>query len=250
MRVATYNVRTLSALDWQSFWWRRRRRLAAAIVDVGGELWGLQEVRQSQLRWLRRAALTGPWVALGTGRNASGGGEASPVLARTDHLRVLRAATRWYGDDPDRPGTRLPGARAPRIATIAELVLRDGGHELVVVNTHLDEASEVRRHASTMQLAAWLAEIRGGRSLVVLGDLNCRLDEPPMRPLLDLGLHPALTPADGPTSNGFGDPAHQHQIDHVLVSPDLTVTASSIRRDCGLASDHWPVVVDLAPPAP
>jgi endonuclease/exonuclease/phosphatase family metal-dependent hydrolase len=247
VRVATYNIRTVRALDWHSLWWRRRRRLAAVVADVGADLWGLQEVWPSQLRWLRRTALTGSWATLGTGRNAGGGGEASPILARTDRYHVLRAVTRWYGDDPERPGSRLPGARSPRIATIAELVVGEGDAELVVANTHLDEASEVRRHASTTQLAGWLREIRQGRSIVVLGDLNCTLDDPPMRPLLDLGLRATLTPSDGPTSTGRGDPDHQQQIDHVLVSDGLTVRASVVHRGGRPASDHWPVVVDLTP---
>jgi endonuclease/exonuclease/phosphatase family metal-dependent hydrolase len=241
--VATYNIRTVLALDAQSCWWRRRHRLAAAIRAVDADVWAWQEASRSQIRWLARHALDG-WQHVGTGRGRAGRGEACPVWARPGLLSVSSARTCWYGESPDEPGSRLPGARRPRIATIAT-VRTDDGAGFVVANTHLDEVSAGLRSASLTQLAAWLARDHPGEPTIVLGDLNCVADDPACGALRGMGLRPVLAPGDGPTSNGYGNPTRRSQIDHIFVSSHWAVRSVAVRRDVGEPSDHWPVAAEL-----
>ena len=243
VRVATWNIRTLRAADRPSFWWTRRGDVASAIRSVGADLWGLQEAWSLQRRWLRRHTFGSGWNDLGRGRQSGGGGEASPIVAGP-RFAVGAVTTNWFGLQPRRAGQRLPGASFPRIATIAELTDRTTGTSFVVANTHLDEVSDERRLQSTKQLAEWLRTSTSG-PLIVLGDINCTLTEPPAEPLFALGLRPVLGPDDGPTSNGFGDDAHAFQIDHIFVSEHWSIERAWVHTAAGLASDHYPVVADL-----
>lgn len=244
MRFATYNIRSVRARDWASCWLRRRRALARRVAGIEVDVWAMQEVHASQVRWLARRALpVARWNVVARGRDADGGGEAVPIWWRTDRVEIVHTTTIWFGATPATPGTRLDGARAPRIATLAEARDPDG-RDLVVVNTHLDERSARRRHASAVQLAGALASRYPGVPTVVLGDLNCTIDDPELAPLLDGGLVPALAPDAGPTANHFGRRPGA-AIDHILASEHWTVVSASVRADAGLVSDHFPVVAEL-----
>ncbi|MEZ5166587.1 MAG: endonuclease/exonuclease/phosphatase family protein [Acidimicrobiales bacterium] len=125
-----------------------------------------------------------------------------------------------------------------------------GRRGLRVANLHLDGGRRRDRDSCLTQLLDWLGPRDDGgfaRPTVVLGDFNGTLAEPGFAAFADAGLRSALPEAAGPTSNGFGRVEHQHQIDHVFLSRHLGVVAAEIRTDAGLASDHYPVVVELEP---
>jgi endonuclease/exonuclease/phosphatase family metal-dependent hydrolase len=247
VRVATYNIRNGRAPDPASFWWTRRRALAGVIRRVDADVWGMQEVYGFQRRYLERRVLpASEWASCGDGRNDGGGGEQVPVFHRRSQFTTVGATTMWFGPDPERAGSTMPGADRPRIATLVELETIDGDRPLRVVNLHLDSESVERRAASLEQLLGWLG--RGAAMpVIVLGDFNGPMSDPGYHSFLAGGLRPALPDDAGPTSNGFGrDLASQRQIDHVFVSPELEVRSARIDREAGHASDHYPVVVDLA----
>jgi endonuclease/exonuclease/phosphatase (EEP) superfamily protein YafD len=82
--------------------------------------------------------------------------------------------------------------------------------------------------------------------LVVLGDLNITAFSPHFRELLEKsGLTSASHgPNWQPTWPTFL-PLAGIQIDHALVSPDVTVV--DFRRGPRVGSDHWPIMVEVAP---
>ena len=98
-----------------------------------------------------------------------------------------------------------------------------------------------------LEQAQVLADLVGGYPgpVVLGGDLNLEPGEPSWDALLAAGLTDAL--ADGrplPTSPSDAPVA---QIDHVLVSPE--VTGADVRTTGGDLSDHLAVVVTLVPSA-
>ncbi|HRW39318.1 MAG: endonuclease/exonuclease/phosphatase family protein [Acidimicrobiales bacterium] len=241
LRVASYNIRTARAPDRRSFWWRRRGALARAIRDVDADVWALQEVFALQRRYLEADVLAGhAWV--GSGRTRSRAGEGLFVAARRERVAVEGSDVRWFGDQPDRPGSKLPGAGFPRIAVLASLRVDD--RPLLVVDVHLDERSSDRRAASVRQLAAWVGEEADGRTVAVLGDFNEETPSAIFDPLRELGLAPALGPDHGGSSHSFGR-EEPRQIDNVWLSPDARVEAARVGTEAAMASDHDPVVVDL-----
>lgn len=246
MRVATYNIRNGRAPDLASFWWTRRAALARVIRRVDADVWGMQEVYGFQRRYLERRVLPdADWQSSGEGRNDGGGGEGVPVFHRRSRFTAVGAATRWFGPEPDRPGSTMPGAGLPRIATLVGLETVEDDRPMQIVNLHLDSDSTERRAAAIRQLAEWIEE-RPDEATIVMGDFNGPMSHPGYEALRACGLRSAL-PADcGPTSNGFGRRlAEQQQIDHVFVSAHFDVRAARIDLAAGHASDHYPVVVDL-----
>lgn len=94
--------------------------------------------------------------------------------------------------------------------------------------------------------------------IVVAGDLNATADLPPYRAILSYGpagpggrqqrlADAAVLAGDGWAMTWPRDQAHVPaylRIDHVLISPDLTVTAYHLGT--GRGSDHRPIIADLA----
>ena len=242
LRVATFNIRNGRAFDRANSWPFRRGATLATLRQLDADVIGLQEVYGFQLRWLLRH-LPG-YVAVGDGRNGEGRGERSPLLVRRSAAAVLKADTHWYGGYG--PGSRLAGARFPRIATVAYLAVEPAGPTVQVVNTHLDEASAPNRLSSAEELVTL---IDSQVPHLVLGDLNARPGSPVLATLLDARLE-AATPAGGAgTAHRFRGGTDGPQLDHILVSRHWRIdgcTVATRRTGSRLPSDHWPLVADLS----
>ena len=245
--MASFNLRNGRAFDGLDSWPFRRAAAAAAVDQLGADVVALQEAYRCQLRSILRRLPR--YRAVGEGRSGHGRGERSPILWDPTVLELLEHRTRWYGADPDRPGTRLPSARFPRVATIARFRLGRSGTEVQVVSTHLDAAERPNRLASAEQLVSWLAE---DEPVVVLGDLNAGPASEVVEVLLRAGLRDALAGVEGGTEHRFTGATDGRRIDHVLVRGGWEVTGSAIahvRPGGRLPSDHWPVVADLTLPS-
>lgn len=243
VRVATFNIRNGRAFDGRNSWPFRRSATVSSLDRLDADVVALQEVYRFQLRYLapRLAHLDGA----STGRSRGDRGEHCPVLWRRQRFHPLRTRTLWYGGHHDAPGSRLAGARFPRIATIVLLADRSTGDRFVVANTHLDERRAALRRLSLDQLVTWLDP---ALPTIIAGDLNAAPGDPELDPLLDAGFVDAL-PTPGPGSvHGFSGRTDGRRIDHLLVSAhwcisdSRVVTSPPTRR---LPSDHWPVVADL-----
>ncbi|WP_116949413.1 endonuclease/exonuclease/phosphatase family protein [Jiangella endophytica] len=242
LRVATFNVRNGRALDWLNSWWFRRGATAAAIGALGAEVLGLQEVYEFQRTYLARKLPGLRWYS--QGRDGGTSGEQCPVAVSGGFIRVLEHRTRWFGDTPDVPGTRLPDASFPRVATILRCRDQRTAREFTVVNTHLDERHAANRVASVRQLTGWLDP---ALPAVVLGDFNAGPgDRGVLGPLLEAGFR--LAPVTGGTAHRFTGAADGKRIDHILASAHWTIEEAEVERERPggrLPSDHWPVRATL-----
>jgi len=242
VRVGTFNVRNGLARDGWNSWPFRRKATAAALRGLEADVVGLQEACGFQVRSLQDRS---PGYGLtGSGRSPRRCGERCSVAFQRGDLTLVSSETRWYGPTPTKPGTTLPDASFPRIATIVRLRQTGGGPQFTVVNTHLDEHHERNRVAAAEQLLTWL----DGGPTVVVGDLNAVPDSAVVAALLAGGLTDAV-PADAPgTNHGFTGRTDGRRIDHILVSHHWTVDGARVdttRPGSRLTSDHWPVVADL-----
>jgi len=242
VRVGTFNVRNGLARDGWNSWPFRRGATAAALRGLDADVVGLQEAFGFQARGLQDRC---PGYGFtGSGRSPRRWGERCSVAFRRGDLTLVSSETRWYGATPTRPGTKLPDASFPRIATIVRLRQTGGGPTITVVNTHLDEHHERNRVAAAEQVLTWMDD----GPTVVVGDLNAVPDSPVVAALLVGGLTDAV-PADAPgTNHGFTGHTDGRRIDHILMSHHWTVSGArvDITRPGGrLPSDHWPVTADL-----
>jgi len=149
----------------------------------------------------------------------------------------------------------LPATAEPRVAlrTMIEL----DGAALWVTTTHFDNESVPGRAAQAAAVAELLTEPMA--TGVVAGDFNATPDAPELAPLRERftdawELAPDRDDQAGwrfwQREEGLTYPADRphRRIDHVWVSPGITVTAARVLDAVG-ASDHLPLVVDLAVPS-
>ena len=113
--------------------------------------------------------------------------------------------------------------------------------DVLVIATHLDHiagASDVRQGQVRAILDAWA----GARPALVAGDLNALPGSPEMRMLMDAGFTDlaAAAGAEQPTSPAR-DPVNR--VDYVW---GISVTGSQAHTVASTASDHRPVVVNIA----
>lgn len=240
--VASFNIRNGLAFDGLDSWPFRRSATANAIADLDADVLGLQEVYRFQRSYL--LAKNAAYRAVGKGRDNGRSGEHCPVFVR-EPIELVSDETRWFADRHDQPGIRLPGASAPRVATIAHCRHGTSRREFDVVNVHLDEHVGPNRARSAELLVEWLDE---ARPIVLLGDFNTTDDdEAVIGPLGAAGFEPV--PLEGGTSHDFSGSTDGPRLDHIFMRSSSVVrwevvssgvwTERSGRR---LPSDHWPVV--------
>ncbi len=131
---------------------------------------------------------------------------------------------------------RLPGRMPGRGALIVRFGPAEA--ELVVVLLHL----ALSQRARLSQLAYVAEQIAESEHVIVMGDLNCHSRSPELvylcaetglrEPLHDLPTYPSWRPA--------------RNIDHILVSPSLEVTAAEVLDEA--VSDHLPMTMDVRLP--
>ncbi len=240
--MATFNVRNGLARDGWNSWPFRRHATAAALRGLDADVVGLQEAFGFQARSLQDHC---PGYGFtGAGRSPRRWGERCSVVFRRGDLTLVSSETRWYGADPTKPGTRLPDASFPRIATVVRLRQTGGRPTVTVVNTHLDEHHERNRVAAAGQLLTWLDD----GPTVVVGDLNALPDSPVVATLVAGGLRNAVGDDAPGTNHAFTGRTDGRRIDHILVSSHWAVAGARVdttRPGGRLPSDHWPVVADL-----
>lgn len=243
-RVLSFNIRNGRAFDGWNTWWFRRRAVAQVLRTLDADVAGLQEVYRFQQHWLLRAAAG--YEAAGRGRDRGDSGERCPVFVKASRLAVTAATTRWFSSQPDDPGSRLPGASFPRIATLLEVVDRDRGRDFGIANVHLDERWPSNRLESLKLLLSWLDP---RVPWVVLGDFNATPQSDELLLMADAGYTGVLTSGAPGTAHDFTGKRDGRRIDHVLVREgewsveDAWVVTDRVRGR--LPSDHWPVVADL-----
>ena len=242
--VATFNIRTGIALDGRNCWFVRRRITSDLIGRLDADVIGLQEAWRFQVRYLSAHHRDYTWR--GEGRNGHDRGEHCALGVRQSRFHIDSHRTMWFGAQPDTPGSRIPGAGAPRVATIAHLTERDSGRLLVIVDVHLDEASAERRAMSIRQL---VTALRPDVPTVILGDLNGTEAERTLYDPLDEAGFVSALPTDAPgTAHQFHCVTDGPRIDVVRVNPHVEVVSGEVvTQPIGQrpASDHWPVLATL-----
>jgi endonuclease/exonuclease/phosphatase family metal-dependent hydrolase len=247
LRVATYNIQAGAGMD-RLF---DVARTAEAIRGLGADVVGLQEV---DVHWSARSQ----WRDLAT------------ELAELLDMQVFFAPI--YSLEPLEPGlprrefgnavlsrypiryaqnhqitrlsTQVPNPVPELAPGFPEVVIKVRGIPVHVYATHLDYRADPT--VREMQVADMLRIMDrwSGRRQVLLGDLNARPDAAELGPLW-VELADAWAVAN-PSEPGLTFPASlpDRRIDYVTVNARVQVRAASVVQS--LASDHLPVVADLA----
>ena len=250
VKVMTFNIRFGSANDGENSWPNRRTMVLDRIRDYNPDLLGLQEALRNQLDVITKALPE--YSMIGTGREADGAGEYSPLLYRHERFDVIAAGTFWLSDTPQKPGSATWGNSNPRLCTWARLFDRLTGQRISVLNTHWDHQSQPARENGSSQMAKHVARHQANPTLV-MGDFNSAEDNPALTPLINAGLrdsfrdlHPETT--DVGTFNGFGKRMSKNKIDAVFINQHWLAKQATIDRteqNGHFPSDHFPVTATL-----
>ena len=256
VRAMTYNIRLDVASDGANAWPHRRTEFLSQIRLLHPAILALQEVVPGQYADLR-AGLPG-YAFTGGGRDdGAGQGEASPLAVDRSALAIVSSGMFWLSPTPDRPSLGWDAAFR-RVATWAQLRRRDDGLRILAISTHWDHVGLDARRNSALQLRRWIAAHRIDKQpVVLLGDFNAPLAEPSLASLMQgqlvsdsraLSREPPVGAAA--TFNGFDPvPRAGSTIDHILVG-GIGVSRHHVLAehfDGRVASDHFPVIADLAP---
>lgn len=250
--ILSYNIRYDNPGDGPDRWDRRKKVIAKTVEELQPAVVGLQEVLVHQAEYLD-AEWPG-YRRFGVGRDdGAEEGEFAPVYFDTTVFRLIAGRTLWLSETPNRPSVGWD-ASCKRIATWVMLADRTTGDSICLVNTHWDHiGSSARRFSAFMMKGAMSAAIASGTPAVVMGDLNAAPESEEigiMAQWFEDTCPDSLSAA--PTFNHFGpDSLATDRIDYIWRSPDhwqvLEYRVLSPKSAGRQASDHYPVLVRLAP---
>ena len=218
-------------------------RIAGVVERTGADVVGLQEVDNhwsarsnfvDQATWL--AVRLDMHVVFGANLNLDPPTPGAPRRQFGTAILSAHKIRTWTN-------TLLPRPAGGEQRGLLEVQMKVRGIPVRVFNTHLQHDSQLERLAQVDSIREVLAS--ANESVVLLGDLNATPNTPEIAGLTDLLVDAWLTAGVG---DGFTfDAATPHaRIDYVMSSGNVVArTAAVVTTD---ASDHLPVVADLALP--
>ncbi|QDT00830.1 Beta-glucanase precursor [Adhaeretor mobilis] len=251
-RAMTFNIRLNTEDDKENAWRHRSELVLDRIRHFSPDILGLQEVLPEQSSAI--AETLTEYNSIGGGRDADGGGEASPILYRRSRYEVLASGMFWLSNTPEEPGSMTWGNHYPRICTWARLFDRNSRHRVLALNTHWDHESQPARLKGAKVIAERLNSIaKPDEPILLLGDFNVGPQNPARHALQQNQLREAFLQVHDPTDsvgtyhNFKGKPSSQ-KIDAILVSGNWKVLQANIDQhalDGRYPSDHFPVTAVL-----
>jgi endonuclease/exonuclease/phosphatase family metal-dependent hydrolase len=260
IRVMSFNVRYGTAPDGVNAWANRRALLMHSVRAFDPDLLGAQEALAFQCDEVRTELVGHAFVGVGRD-DGKAKGEFSPIFYRADRFERIDSGQFWLSEAPDVPGSKSWDSAITRLATWVRLRdRRDGGRELLYLNTHWDHAGPDARSHSAQLIRDRIAAIVGpGAAVIVTGDLNCTEDDEPYAVLIGRGddalifrdayraAHPERQ-TDEATFHGFKGTIAGSRIDFVFHSPQFETCDAAIDRvRTGeiYPSDHYPMTATL-----
>ena len=226
----------------------RAPNVAENIRRYMPDSFGLQEATDF---WIETTLELMPEYAyVGVGRDADGGGEASPIFYKKDKYELLDSGTFWLSKTPSRPSKGWD-AMFNRVCTYAVLRDVESGFIYAHFNAHFDHLGVIARLESVSVVADKISRICNTFPVVFTGDLNDYEGGDMYNRVLSAGFRDtkalAVTADDKPTFHGYSELVEKEEpIDFIFVNA-MAQSVESYTVDTTLynglyASDHHPVV--------
>jgi endonuclease/exonuclease/phosphatase family metal-dependent hydrolase len=254
LRILTWNLWSHDAVIWK--WRNRQPRIVQTIRAIAPALAGFQEATASGIAALTAELPHYGWFGVGRDDGMEAG-EFNPIFFDQSAVALLRHGTFWLSAACDEPGLGWD-ARCNRIVTWGEFQRANGDGSFFHFNTHFDHLGREARRESAHLLLEKVREITGGAAAIVTGDFNVGPGSVTYAIIAGKdGLCDArvisTTPPDGPAPTWRGlylTGLGAQRLDYIFVTPQFAVKKYQARTspgNCRVASDHLPVIADVAP---
>lgn len=252
-QIATYNIRFDNANDLGNLWKDRSPHLINQIKFHKMDIIGTQEGLYHQLEEMK-VALEFPYIGIGRDKGGKEG-EFSAVFYNPEKFTVIEQSTFWLSETPDRPSKGWDAA-LNRVCTWGKFEDKTG-NIFYVFNIHYDHVGQKAREESSKLVVQKIKEInKEGHPIIFMGDFNVTPDNPAYSTVLEhSNLKDSRLVSQAPpignqgTFNGFNwEELPDGIIDHIFVSPNITVLRHGILTDnygMKYPSDHFPVMIEI-----
>ncbi|KAL7620481.1 hypothetical protein AAE478_009476 [Parahypoxylon ruwenzoriense] len=182
MRVVSFNIRYAATLRETNErpWSERRVGLINQLKTVTSatsavSVLGLQEVLDAQLNDIKNGLGSDVWAHVGYGRDdGKKAGEYSPIIYRTDVLKLVYSEMKWLSPTPDEVSFGW-GAGSRRVVTIGVFEHLETGQRFMHANTHLDNVSSRARSEGIKVVISRIRAVQqayGPLGVTLTGDFN------------------------------------------------------------------------------
>lgn len=192
--------------------------------------------------------------------NFNEGGEHCQILFRDDQWTCLKWGTLWLTPEVGQrqiPGTKAKGAKHPRIFTWASFINQKTKYELLIVNTHLDNASGSEgssiRSQAVSQIVSFVDTIRRDLPVLFVGDMNATPNASEIATALKSGM--TRLDDDSATFHDFRPSGGTQKLDYIFwrgnppVKKHFQVLNTLGQHSIGAQwpSDHFPLQIEWQP---
>jgi endonuclease/exonuclease/phosphatase family metal-dependent hydrolase len=252
LRVMTFNVRFPNPEDGENIWENRKDLLADTIRRYDPDVFGTQEMYQSQGDYIVEQLPRYKW--LGIGRDGDHEGEHMGVFYKTDKFYPVESGNFWLSETPTVPASESWNVSLPRMVTWVRFRQADG-EEFWFYNTHFPHRAEdgaARFEASKVIAADIAARVPSDARVILIGDFNSAADSD-VHELLTKDLQDAWLTAPSKkgtetTSSRWTGQTEGRRIDWILYRGSLRPLSAetvNFQRRGRYPSDHYPVYTEF-----
>ena len=245
MLVGSYNIRYKNWNDSVNgnVWAKRCQVICDQVNFMNPLIFGTQEVLYNQLQDLQQG-LDG-YDYIGIGRDdGERGGEHEAIFYKKDQLTLLDSGNFWLSETPEKPGLGWDAA-CIRICTWGKGQVnakkKKDRTTFYFFNLHMDHVGVVARREAAKLVVARIQEIANDARVILTGDFNVDQTNEIYNIFTDSGLlkdsyeTARIRFAENGTFNAFKTEYFTtSRIDHVFVSPAITVEAYGV-----LTNSYW-----------
>lgn len=255
LNVASWNIRTLNSEDSvQGNIWSHRAPIIAQVVRFHDfDLWGAQEVLETQLQTL--LSDLPEYSYIGVGRDdGKEKGEFAPIFYKKERFSLLQSGHFWLSQIDTKPNLGWD-ADCIRICTWGQFRDSQTGNTFWMFNLHLDHKGNIAKKKGAELTLQKIKSICGKAPVILTGDFNSSQESEAyglingsqlLRSAYDIAEVKFVL--DG-TFNRFDVNNHtKDRVDHIFASPHFAALRYGVLTDSywdggkrRTPSDHYPV---------
>lgn len=252
LNLGTYNIRYDFEHDGDNQWKYRKKHIFEQLKEANLDIIALQEVLHQPLQTFLELE---DYDYFGVGRDdGSQAGEYNPIFYRADKYRRLDQGVIWLSKTPDVPSKDW-NSGCNRILTYLKLEDKQTCVRFLVLNTHLDNASEDARINQAKIIIDFIENYSQGLPLVLCGDFNAYPDSEVIH-YLEMNLkngHKIANYISGPEGT-YNDFSHDKKacefkkIDYIFVGNKFKIShiaTHDIQFQGKYISDHFMITAQM-----